>query len=123
MPQALAACACEVDRGGIEEKQIYTRKQIAVYGKEIFFDHILDAARRKGGPVFLVFQLFAQKGHHAIQVMKLQIVNTLDPMIPAPSVAKSVGAGHQQAMKDCKKHGSLHIELELALFQKIADDF
>jgi hypothetical protein len=38
-------------------------------------------------------------------------------------IAAAVGAGYEQAMQNGEKNGSLNIELELPIFQKIADDF
>jgi hypothetical protein len=55
--------------------------------------------------------------------MERESLDALDPLIPAPFVAGSIGAGYEQAMKDREKDGPFHVELELALFQEIANDF
>ena len=56
----------EVNRGGIEEHQIELGKKIPTMPENMLFNQVLVAARGEGCGVFLIFELFSQKAHHAV---------------------------------------------------------
>ena len=85
--------------------------------KEVFFNDVLDAPGSKWRPVLLIIRLLSQKGHGPIQVMQTKRFNPVNTLIPAPLVARPVGAGNEQAMENRQEDGPLHIKLELAVVQ------
>ena len=90
--------------------------------KEVLLNDILDAARSKRRPVFLILRLLSQKGHGPIQVVQTKRFNTFNAMIPAPLVAIPVGAGNKKTMKHGQEDGPLHIKFELAVSENTMKD-
>jgi hypothetical protein len=97
-PQAVAAGAVERQAGGVHEDQRQIAEQIAPALEQALLDHVLDAARRQragsGGA-----DLLAQPGHRPIEVMQLEPVDPLDPVIGdpfyrscGPSLTRTTGA-------------------------------
>ena len=102
MPQftdGLAPFALEVNRGSVEKHQIKIGEEIATIIEHPLFDYIFRTAGDKRRPVFLVGELFSQKGHGAIKLMQFQFLNPRNLVIPAPLLTKAVGAGNEKPVQ------------------------
>jgi hypothetical protein len=117
LSQGVAAFPFKIDRGGVKEEQIHSGEKVAVGMKEVFFDDVLDAPGSKRRSVLLILSLLSQKGHGPIQMMQTKRFNSVNTLIPAPLIARPVGAGNEQAMQNRQKDGSFHIKLEFAVAQ------
>ena len=97
-------------------------KKIPARQEQILFDHVLCAARGEGGAVLLVFELFSQEGHRPVEVMQGQGVDAVDHVIPMPAVTGAIRTGDEEPMQNRQEDRPLHVEPELPLCQKPADD-
>src|SRR5271157_961737 len=117
-----AAITFEIDRGGVEENNIKSGKQITTHPEHILFNQILDASRCKRRLSFLIFQPFPKKGHGTIKMMQSQIVNAVDYIVPVPLVAISVGTGNKKPVQNGQKNSPLHIKAEFPFGKMGLDD-
>jgi hypothetical protein len=65
--------------------------------KQFLLDDVLQATRREGrGAVLLIFgQLLAKPGHRPVEVMQVEVLDPIDPVILPPAVRRSIGAARK----------------------------
>ena len=97
-PQGLAAGPLEVEAGRVHEHQIERAEEIAPPRKQGLLHDVLQAARRKRrSPVLLIFsQFLAEPGHRAVEMMQVEAVDALDPVIFPPTVRRPIRAAGEQ---------------------------
>src|SRR5271166_6860305 len=97
-PERLTARALEIEACRVHEHQIERAEQIPPPCEKVLFQDVLQAARREvRGAVLLAFaKLLAEPGHRAIQMMQVQAVRALDPIIVPPTVRRPVRAAGKQ---------------------------
>ena len=124
-PRRLAAGALEIEAGRVHEHQIERAEEIAPPREQLLLDDVLQAARRKRrGPVLLVFgQLFAEPGHRPIEMMQVEALDALDPVILPPAVRRPIRAAGEQAVQNGEEHRALQREIMLAGAGEVFDDF
>src|ERR1039458_2966693 len=109
-PEFLSALSLEVDRGCVQEYQIERAEKVAVVGEHCLFYSILRASGRKRGCVRLVLDLLAQECHGPVEMVKAEVIYSLDEVVPAPLVAESIRTAHDKPVQDCEKECPLHVE-------------
>ena len=121
--QNLAARSPGLDPGAgrVHEHQIERAEEIAPPREQVLLDDVLQATRREGrGPVLLILgQFLAEPGHRPIEVMQVEALDALDPVILPPAVRRPVRAAAKQPMQNGQDHRALQRKImpaELARF-------
>src|SRR5450631_3880481 len=109
LPERRAALALEVNRGRIEEHHINGGEQIAPARKELLFDHILAHARSSAR------QRLPQPPHRPIQLMQLELLSPVDPLLLLPALRGPIAAWGKESVQHRQEHRPLERELEMAL--------
>jgi hypothetical protein len=95
---------------------------MAIKHEESFLDNILGASWGEWSCAFLVFDLLPEKGHGAVEMMKLDLTRAFHKTVPAPPVAEAVRAPHHQPVENGQKKRPLDIEGEKPLGKKPLED-
>ena len=120
LAEALAACALEIERGGVEKDQVQLTEQVVAQREQPLLDAVLGGARGKAAPA-LVSQFVAQPAHGAVELMQLEITDAIDDQPMAPLLGGAVGAGVEQPVQHGEKDGAFEIELEFPLAGQFAN--
>ena len=72
--------------------------------------------------VLLVFDLFPEEGHRPVEMVEGKLVDAGNDVVPMPPVAGPVGAGGEEPMKDRQEDRPLHVEAELPVCEKTAEN-
>ena len=123
-PRVLAAGALEIEAGRIHEHQIERAEEIAPPREQVLLDDILQATRRKRrGPVLLIFRQFlAKPGHRPIEVMQVEALDAVDPVILPPAVRRAIGATAKQPMQNGEEHRPFQRKIIFARAGEAFDD-
>ena len=123
LAECVAARTFEIETGRVEEHEIELGKEITTSLEQTLFNDIFQTARCKGCSAILFFglQLFAKPGHSAIQVMKVEIRNTVDPVIVPPALCCPIRSSGKQPMQNAQEDGPFKREAMLAVVSEFAE--
>ena len=121
--ERLAARSLEIEAGRVHEHEIERAEQIAPPREQFLLDDVLQATRREGRrAVLLIFgQFLAEPGHRPIEVMQVEVLDAIDPVILPPAVRRPIGAAAKQAMQNGEKHRAFEREVMLARTGEVLD--
>ncbi|MCX5812256.1 MAG: hypothetical protein NT178_06900 [Proteobacteria bacterium] len=75
---SFSSFSLEIDGGGVEENEVQPAEEIPALREQILFDNILGTLWQKRGAIQLVFDLFPEKSHSTVEMMKGETINTID---------------------------------------------
>jgi hypothetical protein len=89
-----------------------------------FLDEVLvGAGSERRGPVLLGFRKnLAQPGHGPVELVQVQIADTLDGVVVLPLLGGTVAAGREEPMQDGEEDSSLDGKLEAPAFEQGCQD-
>ena len=122
--QHLSTSAFEVEARGIHEHQVEAREQIPPVSEQPLLYHILDAAGGERGAAILMLRrkLLTEPSHRAIKVMKIEFVNSRNPVILAPAIRRAIGAATEQTVQHGEEHRSFQGKAVFARSCQILND-
>jgi hypothetical protein len=122
--QRLAARALEIETGGIHENKIELGEQVAPPLEQTFFDDVLETARCKRGAAILFGrrQFFAEPSHRPIEMMQLETLDAIDPVILPPPIGGPVRSTGEQAMQHGEEDGAFERKPVLAPAGELLDN-
>jgi hypothetical protein len=122
--ERLPAGALEIQTGRIHEYKIELGEQVTPPFEQALFDDVLETARCKGSAPILFGRrhLLAEPSHRPIQMMQLEPVDAIDPVILPPPIGRPVGSAGEQTMQHGEEDGALERKPMLALTRKLLDD-
>ena len=105
--ERLASRALEIQTGRIHEHEIELGEQITPLLEQALFDDVLETARcKRGAPIlFSRRQFLAEPSHRPIEMMQLEILDTINLVILTPPISCPVGSAGKQAMQSCQTTG------------------
>src|SRR5450759_2859579 len=92
-------------------------EEILVPVEQLLFHDILGAAWREG-MILLVFDLFPEKGHGAVEMMERQTLHPVDDVVPMPPVAGPGGTGREEPVQDRQENRSFYSKAEPPVREK-----
>ncbi len=124
LADGLASFALEVDRGGIEEHHVQIGEQVAPPREQRLLDEVLvRTGSERRGPILLIFRKdLSHPGHGPVEVVQVQIADTLDGVVVLPLLGGTVAAGGEEAMQHGKEDGPLDGKLEAPVCEQGRQD-
>src|SRR5450830_1224250 len=122
--ERLPAGALEIETGRVHEHEIEFAEQVASAREQAFFNDVLEAARCKRGAVILFArrQLLAEPGHRPVEMMQVEPLDAVDPVILSPPIGRPVRSTGEQAMQHGEEDGTFERKPMLALPGELLDD-
>ena len=123
-PERLPARALEIETGGVHEHQVDRAEEVAPPREQLLLHDVLQATRRKGRCARLLAfgEFFAEPAHGAVEVMKAEALDALDPVIPPPAVGGAIRAARKQAVQNSEENRALQRKIMLARTGEARDD-
>src|ERR1700693_3538717 len=113
-----------VQTGRIHENEIELGEQITPPLEQAFFDDVLETARCKWGTPILFGrrQFLAEPSHRPIEMMQIETLDAIDPVILPPPISGTVRSAGEQAMQHGEEDGAFECKPVLALTRELLDD-
>ena len=123
-PERLAARALEIETGRVHEHQIERAEEVAPPREQLLLHDVLQAARRKRrGARLLVFgEFLAEPAHRAVEMMQVEALDALDPVVLPPAIGGAIRAARKQAVQHGEENRALQRKIMLARTGEALDD-
>src|ERR1035437_6000630 len=122
--ERLPAGTLKIETGRVHEHEIELAEQVASAPGQAVFDDVLEAARCKRGAVILFArrQLLTEPGHRPVEMMQVEPLDAVDPVILSPPIGRPVRTTGAQAMQHGEEDGAFERKPMLALPGELLDD-